>query len=77
MIKNKITLDVYKRQMIDSGDKIEFDTHPIMDKHSIGGVPGNKISLLVVPVVAANGLLDVYKRQSYNRLLQLKYKHTQ
>ncbi len=45
------------RAMIDSGEKIEFDTHPIMDKHSIGGVPGNKISLLVVPVIAANGLL--------------------
>lgn len=45
------------RAMIDTGDTIEFDTHPIMDKHSIGGVPGNKISLLVVPIVAANGLL--------------------
>ncbi len=45
------------RAMIDTGEKIEFDTHPIVDKHSIGGVPGNKISLLVVPIVAANGLL--------------------
>ncbi|WP_321418278.1 AMP phosphorylase [uncultured Methanomethylovorans sp.] len=45
------------RAMIESGEKIEFDVHPIMDKHSIGGVPGNKISLLVVPIVAANGLL--------------------
>jgi len=47
------------RAMIDTGDKLEFDTHPIMDKHSIGGVPGNKISLLVVPIVAANGLLQM------------------
>ncbi|HET8685412.1 MAG TPA: AMP phosphorylase, partial [Methanosarcina sp.] len=45
------------RAMIESGDTIEFDTHPIMDKHSIGGVPGNKISLLVVPIIAASGLL--------------------
>lgn len=45
------------RAMIDTGEKIEFETHPIMDKHSIGGVPGNKITLLVVPIVAANGLL--------------------
>lgn len=45
------------RAMIDTGEKIEFDTHPIMDKHSIGGVPGNKISLLIVPIVAAAGLL--------------------
>lgn len=45
------------RAMIDTGERIEFDTHPIMDKHSIGGVPGNKISLLVVPIVAAAGLM--------------------
>lgn len=44
------------RAMVDSGEKIEFDMHPIMDKHSIGGVPGNKITLLIVPIVAANGL---------------------
>lgn len=45
------------RAMVDSGEKIEFDMHPIVDKHSIGGVPGNKITLLIVPIVAANGLL--------------------
>lgn len=45
------------RSMIETGEKIEFETHPIVDKHSIGGVPGNKISLLVVPIIAANGLL--------------------
>ena len=28
-----------------------------MDKHSIGGVPGNKITLLVVPIIASTGLL--------------------
>ncbi|WP_321431309.1 AMP phosphorylase [uncultured Methanolobus sp.] len=45
------------KAMIDTGERIEFATTPIMDKHSIGGVPGNKISLLIVPIVAANGLL--------------------
>lgn len=45
------------RAMVKTGEKIEFDTHPIMDKHSIGGVPGNKISLIVVPIVAAAGLM--------------------
>jgi AMP phosphorylase len=45
------------KAMIETGDKIHFDTHPVMDKHSIGGVPGNKVSLLVVPIVAASGLL--------------------
>jgi len=45
------------RAMIETGERIHFDSHPIMDKHSIGGVPGNKVSLLVVPIVAASGLL--------------------
>ncbi len=45
------------KAMIATGDRIHFDTHPVMDKHSIGGVPGNKVSLLVVPIVAAAGLL--------------------
>ncbi|MEL4304843.1 AMP phosphorylase [Methanococcoides sp. LMO-2] len=45
------------RSMIETGDKLEFDSQVIMDKHSIGGVPGNKISLLIVPIVAANGLI--------------------
>ncbi|MDD1670614.1 MAG: AMP phosphorylase, partial [Methanomicrobiales archaeon] len=44
------------RSMVETGDRIQFTTHPIVDKHSIGGVPGNKISLLVVPVIAASGL---------------------
>ena len=36
------------KAMIDTGERIEFATSPIMDKHSIGGVPGNKISLLIL-----------------------------
>jgi AMP phosphorylase len=44
------------RSMVETGDRIQFATHPIVDKHSIGGVPGNKISLLVVPIIAAGGL---------------------
>lgn len=43
--------------MIDTGEKIEFDTHTLWINTALGGVPGNKISLLVVPIVAANGLL--------------------
>lgn len=44
------------RAIVDSGERLNFSTRPIVDKHSIGGVPGNKISLLVVPIVAASGL---------------------
>lgn len=44
------------RAIIESGEIIEFDK-PAYDKHSIGGVPGNKVSLLIVPIVASSGLL--------------------
>lgn len=42
--------------MVETGDIIEIDREPIFDFHSIGGVPGNKVTLLVVPIVAAAGL---------------------
>jgi AMP phosphorylase len=44
------------RAMVETGEQITFASKPIVDKHSIGGVPGNKISLLVVPLIAASGL---------------------
>jgi AMP phosphorylase len=44
------------RAMVDTGERLQFGSHPIVDKHSIGGVPGNKISLLIVPIIAASGL---------------------
>ncbi|MFW6040346.1 MAG: AMP phosphorylase [Thermoplasmatota archaeon] len=43
--------------MIETGETIEFDKHPIFDHHSVGGVPGNKVTPLIVPIVAAEGLL--------------------
>ncbi|MGC9434460.1 MAG: AMP phosphorylase [Methanomicrobiales archaeon] len=56
---NELSLDEVEwltRAMVDTGERISFVSHPIVDKHSIGGVPGNKISLLVVPIIAAAGL---------------------
>lgn len=43
--------------MVRTGQTIEFDRGPVFDFHSVGGVPGNKVTLLVVPIVAAAGLL--------------------
>ncbi len=43
--------------MINTGDRIDFDMERIYDFHSIGGVPGNKVTLLIVPIVAAAGLI--------------------
>jgi len=45
------------RAMVESGTRLDFDNKPIFDFHSVGGVPGNKITLIIVPIVAAAGLL--------------------
>ena len=50
-------IEYLTRAMVETGEKISFHSSPIVDKHSIGGVPGNKISFLVVPIIAASGLL--------------------
>ena len=42
--------------MAEFGITLDFD-EPVYDKHSIGGIPGNKVSLIIVPTVAAAGLL--------------------
>jgi AMP phosphorylase len=41
------------RAMVDLGQSLEWDKHPIFDKHSIGGVPGDKTTMLLVPTVAS------------------------
>ncbi|MDN5339363.1 MAG: phosphorylase [Euryarchaeota archaeon] len=45
------------RATVETGERLHFTRHPIVDKHSIGGVPGNKITLLIAPIIAASGLL--------------------
>lgn len=45
------------RAMVDAGERIDWGRRPIMDKHSIGGLPGNRTTMIVVPIAAANGLV--------------------
>jgi len=54
----KIDLDEatsLSRAMVLTGKRLKINKKIIVDKHSIGGVPGDKTTLLVVPIVAALG----------------------
>lgn len=45
------------RAMAKVGNRLSWKREPVTDKHSIGGIPGNRTSMIVVPIVAAHGLL--------------------
>lgn len=42
--------------MAEAGTQLKWDRPIIVDKHCIGGIPGNRTSMVVVPIVAAHGL---------------------
>ncbi|MBI2442594.1 MAG: thymidine phosphorylase [Candidatus Levybacteria bacterium] len=42
------------KAMVETGERLQF-TGIVADKHSIGGVPGTRTTLIVVPIVAAAG----------------------
>jgi thymidine phosphorylase len=43
--------------MVATGTRIQWQEPLVADKHCIGGIPGNRTSMLVVPIVAAYGML--------------------
>ncbi len=43
------------KAMINTGEKINFGKKPIVDLHSIGGVPNNRTTMIVVPILVAAG----------------------
>ncbi len=45
------------RAMLESGERLSWNEPLVVDKHCIGGIPGNRTSMLVVPIVAAHGML--------------------
>ena len=44
------------RAMIRVGDRISWPYPVVADKHCVGGLPGNRTTMLVVPIIAALGL---------------------
>ncbi|WP_255210766.1 hypothetical protein [Methylogaea oryzae] len=43
--------------MIETGVRLNWREPLVADKHCIGGIPGNRTSMLIVPIVAAHGML--------------------
>lgn len=43
--------------MVASGRTLDWHESLVVDKHCIGGIPGNRTSMLVVPIVSAYGLV--------------------
>jgi thymidine phosphorylase len=42
--------------MVRAGRRLDWGKHPVADKHSVGGLPGNRTTPIVVAMVAACGL---------------------
>jgi AMP phosphorylase len=47
----------FTMEMANTGEIVKFSRQPVYDFHSLGGVPGNKITPIVVSIVAAGGLM--------------------
>jgi thymidine phosphorylase len=47
----------YTRAMIATGAHLSFGPGPIADKHCVGGIPGNRTSMIVVPILASLGVI--------------------
>ncbi len=45
------------RAMTESGERLDWGDGVVVDKHCIGGIPGNRTSMVVVPIVAAHGMM--------------------
>lgn len=47
----------FTRAMIATGTSLHFGPGPVVDKHCVGGIPGNRTTMVVVPILASLGLI--------------------
>ena len=45
------------KAMVETGQKLNWHEKIVADKHSIGGVPGTRTTMIVVPIIASAGFL--------------------
>jgi thymidine phosphorylase len=43
--------------MVEAGERLKWPAGTVVDKHSIGGLPGNRTTPIIVPIVASLGLV--------------------
>jgi thymidine phosphorylase len=46
----------FTRAMIDIGEQLKFRPERVADKHCVGGIPGNRTTMIVVPILASLGV---------------------
>ncbi|PIU63321.1 AMP phosphorylase [archaeon CG_4_10_14_0_2_um_filter_Archaea_38_6] len=42
--------------MVETGDTLKVGKGAVFDKHSIGGVPGNRVTMILIPIISSTGL---------------------
>ena len=58
--------------MVATGQRLDWHEPLVVDKHCIGGIPGNRTSMLIVPIVAAHGMLCPKRRRAPLRHLRVR-----
>lgn len=53
---DRAELVAFTEAMVACGSRLDWDADVVVDKHSIGGVPGNRTTMVVVPIVTSLGL---------------------
>lgn len=53
---NKDEIFNLTKAMIQAGEQLKWASPLVVDKHCVGGLPGNRTSLIIVPIVTAFGL---------------------
>ena len=43
------------KSMVEHGEVLKIGKYPVVDKHCIGGIPGNRTTMVIVPIIAAAG----------------------
>jgi len=50
-------IEALSKAMVETGNTLNLDKNLILDKHGVGGIPGDKTSILIVPIIAAAGFV--------------------